>query len=177
MATADNLLELFNADFGALSIGDEAKVRPRHRPANPKLTGCHTDPWQCRQLAGDPRYLELPSRAPYQVRQNRLANPSHLTSVPHSTVISTTDIAADFPAIPYPSHLAAVAGFLAIPLSENGRDFIFFCRRSQLTVSDVAALWIVVADQLSQSIKWAVSHALLISLRFTEPSRDRKSVV
>ncbi|KAL8283833.1 hypothetical protein RQP46_005265 [Phenoliferia psychrophenolica] len=98
VATAENLLALFDADFGCLSIGEEAKV-----------------------LGVVENSQEILAILAY-LRERRFAS-----------VISTTDIGTDFPDLAYPSHLAAVAGFLAIPLSDDGRDFIFFCRRAHLT--------------------------------------------
>ncbi|KAL8276756.1 hypothetical protein RQP46_010865 [Phenoliferia psychrophenolica] len=103
VATAENLLALFDADFGCLSIGEEAKVLG--------------------VVEGTEEILAILA----YLRERRFAYIGQLS------VISTTDIGTDFPDLAYPSHLAAVAGFLAIPLSDDGRDFIFFCRQAHLT--------------------------------------------
>ncbi|GAA6057033.1 hypothetical protein JCM3770_005219 [Rhodotorula araucariae] len=97
LAKADDLLDLFHADFGMLSIGDEAKI------------------------------LGQVSNS-----QELLAVLEYLRNKRFTTLKSTQDINADFPDIDYPNGFKLVAGLLCVPLSAEGRDFIFFCRSPQL---------------------------------------------
>ncbi|BGP50676.1 hypothetical protein JCM10450v2_006601 [Rhodotorula kratochvilovae] len=97
LAKADDLLDLFHADFGMLSIGDEAKI------------------------------LGQVSNS-----QELLAVLEYLRIKRFTTLKSTQDINADFPDIDYPNGFKLVAGLLCVPLSSEGKDFIFFCRTPQL---------------------------------------------
>lgn len=53
----------------------------------------------------------------------------------YMSVQVTQDIATDFPDIDYAAGFSTIAGFLTVPLSREGKDFIVFCRKGQLEVS------------------------------------------
>jgi hypothetical protein len=53
----------------------------------------------------------------------------------NSSMHATQDIRTDFPDIDYPVGFELISGFLTVPLSAEGKDFIVFFRRSQLEVS------------------------------------------
>ncbi|GAA6008926.1 uncharacterized protein JCM10292_006565 [Rhodotorula paludigena] len=97
VAKAEDLLDLFHADFGMLSIGDEAKI-----------------------LGNVSNSQELLAVLEY-FRIQRFTG-----------LRSTTDIASEFPDIDYPNGFSLIAGLLYVPLSSEGKDFIFFCRSPQL---------------------------------------------
>lgn len=117
VAKAEDLLQLFDADFGILSIGEEAKILG--------------DVGNSQELLVVLEYLRAQS----------------FTCVPYSHIICTSiltrarsvsdlrgsqDINFDFPDIDLAGGFKIIAGLLYVPLSSEGRDFIVFFRRGQL---------------------------------------------
>ncbi|KAI1319820.1 hsp90-like protein [Xylariaceae sp. FL0255] len=96
VASSDDLLKLFDADFGMLSIRDETKVLGKIEQSQEALAMLE--------------YLRLRS---------------------FTSVLTTQDIAQDFPDLRYPPGFAVIAGLLYIPLSVGGSDFIVFFRKGQ----------------------------------------------
>ncbi|KAJ4378017.1 hypothetical protein N0V83_000847 [Neocucurbitaria cava] len=97
IASSDDLLKLFDADFGLLSIRDETKILG-----------------------------QLDSS------QEALAMLEYLRMRKIQSVMTSIDIAQDFPDLRYPPGFHVVAGMLIVPLSVDGEDFIVFFRRGQL---------------------------------------------
>ncbi|XP_014555803.1 hypothetical protein COCVIDRAFT_27376 [Bipolaris victoriae FI3] len=97
IASSDDLLKLFNADFGLLSIRDETKILGTLENSQESLA-----------------MLEY-------LRMRRI-----------QAVMTSTDIASDFPDLRYPPGFHAIAGMLIVPLSVDGEDFIVFFRKGQL---------------------------------------------
>ncbi|KAJ5653084.1 hypothetical protein N7490_000087 [Penicillium lividum] len=50
-----------------------------------------------------------------------------------NSVLASQDIIQDFPDLYYPPGLKVISGFLFIPLSDDGRDFLIFFRKGQLS--------------------------------------------
>ena len=97
IASSNDLLKLFGADFGLLSIKDETKI------------------------LGE---LEQSQEALAMLEYLRMRN---ITSV-----MTSQDIAQDFPDLHYPPGFRVVTGMLVVPLSVGGNDFIVFFRKGQL---------------------------------------------
>lgn len=98
VASSDDLLKLFDADLGALSIRDETKVM-----GNPQS--------HLQEILAVVEYLRL----------RRL-----------NTTTTSQDINIDFPDLRFAPGLKFLAGFLFVPLSSGGNDFIIFFRRGVL---------------------------------------------
>jgi light-regulated signal transduction histidine kinase (bacteriophytochrome) len=98
VASSDDLLKLFNADVGALSIRDETKIM-----GNPK-----------------------------DHLQEILAVVEFLRMRALGSVVACADINTEFPDFRYAPGLKNLAGFLYVPLSNAGNDFIVFFRRGVL---------------------------------------------
>lgn len=98
LTRAEDLLELFDADFGVIAIGSECKI--------------------------------LGSMS---ASQEVLALTEYLRLKKFPQIISTSNIANDFPDMVFPEglDLDLLAGVLYVPLSEAGADFIVFLRRAQ----------------------------------------------
>lgn len=92
-ASSADLLSIFDADFGMISIQDEARTIGRPKP-----------------------YREA------------LALLAHLQRKKLTKIVSSQNIAVDFPNIRYAPGIKAIAGMLVIPLSLLGGDFIVFFR-------------------------------------------------
>ena len=97
IASSEDLLKLFDADFGLLSIKEETKILGQ---------------------------LEIPQEA--------LALLEYLRMRKITSVLTSTDIAEDFPDLRYPPGFQIIAGMLIVPLSVGGNDFIVFFRKGQL---------------------------------------------
>ncbi|KAF4595524.1 ATPase-like, ATP-binding domain protein [Ophiocordyceps camponoti-floridani] len=97
IASSDDLLKLFDADFGLLSIRGETKVLGTLEHSQEALA-----------------MLEY-------LRMRRL-----------TAVLTSQDIAEDFPDLLYPPGFQVIAGLLYVPLSVGGHDFIVFFRRGQV---------------------------------------------
>ncbi|PHH70519.1 hypothetical protein CDD80_5953 [Ophiocordyceps camponoti-rufipedis] len=97
IASSDDLLKLFDADFGLLSIRGETKVLGTLEQSQEALA-----------------MLEY-------LRMRRL-----------TAVLTSQDIAEDFPDLLYPPGFQVIAGLLYVPLSVGGHDFIVFFRRGQV---------------------------------------------
>ncbi|RDA84323.1 hypothetical protein CP532_4797 [Ophiocordyceps camponoti-leonardi (nom. inval.)] len=97
IASSDDLLKLFDADFGLLSIKGETKVLGTLEQSQEALA-----------------MLEY-------LRMRRL-----------TAVMTSQDIAEDFPDLVYPPGFQIIAGLLYVPLSVGGHDFIVFFRRGQV---------------------------------------------
>ncbi|KAI0446283.1 GAF domain-like protein [Xylaria telfairii] len=97
VASSDDLLKLFDADFGMLSIGDETKVLGK--------------------IAQSQEALAL-------LEYLRLRN--------FTAVLTTQDVAQDFPDLRYTPGFTVIAGLLYVPLSVGGHDFIVFFRKGQV---------------------------------------------
>lgn len=97
VASSDDLLRLFDADCGLLSIKDETKVLGVMEHSQEALA-----------------LLEY-------LRMRRL-----------TSVLASQDVGLDFPDLRYPPGFHSIAGFLYVPLSVGGNDFIVFFRKGQL---------------------------------------------
>ncbi len=98
VASSDDLMRLFDADLGALSIRGETKIMGK--------TEGHLQ-----EVLAMVEFLRL----------RRL-----------NAVTTSQDINTDFPDFKYAPGLKIVAGFLYVPLSNGGNDFIVFFRRGVL---------------------------------------------
>ncbi|KAH8924871.1 hypothetical protein BT69DRAFT_1349174 [Atractiella rhizophila] len=97
VANADDLLRLFDAEFGVISIGEEAKIF-----------------------------------GPLKNSQEVIAVLEYLRMRGFTSMQATQEMAVDFPDIHFAGGFDHIAGFLYIPLSRHGRDFIAFFRTGQL---------------------------------------------
>ncbi|SMY24253.1 unnamed protein product [Zymoseptoria tritici ST99CH_1A5] len=97
IASSEDLLKLFDADFGLLSIHGETKIMGNVE---------HT--------------------------QEALAMLEYLRMRCITNVMTSQDIAGDFPDLRYTPGFTEIAGLLLVPLSAGGQDFIVFFRRGQL---------------------------------------------
>lgn len=97
VASSDDLLRLFDADCGLLSIKDETKVLGLMEHSQEALA-----------------LLEY-------LRMRRL-----------TSVLASQDVRLDFPDLRYPPGFHFIAGFLYVPLSVGGNDFIVFFRKGQV---------------------------------------------
>lgn len=97
IASSEDLLKLFDADFGLLSIRDETKILGDLEPT-----------------------------------QEALAMLEYLRMRTITNVMTSQDIREDFPDLRYPPGFTVIAGFLLVPLSAGGQDFIVFFRKGQL---------------------------------------------
>jgi light-regulated signal transduction histidine kinase (bacteriophytochrome) len=96
IASSEDLLKLFDADFGLLSIRDETKILGN-----------------------------------VQESQEVLAMLEYLRVRGITNVTTSMDIEADFPDLHYEPGFKNLAGFLLVPLSSAGQDFIAFFRKPQ----------------------------------------------
>lgn len=96
ISNAEDLLTLFDADFGVIAIGNEAKIL-----------------------------------GPLSASQEVLAVTEYLRIKKFQQVVTSQDVAADFPDMVLPNGLEVIAGLLLIPLSNSGIDFITFLRKAQ----------------------------------------------
>lgn len=97
VASSDDLLGLFDADCGLLSIKDETKV------------------------------LGVMEHS-----QEALALLEYLRMRKLTSVLASQDVTLDFPDLRYAPGFHYIAGFLYVPLSVGGNDFIVFFRQGQL---------------------------------------------
>lgn len=97
IASSEDLLKLFDADFGMLSIRGETKILGK-----------------------------------LEKSQEALAMLEYLRLKKYSSVVSSQDIAEDFPDLKYQPGFSVIAGMLYVPLSVGGQDFIAFFRRGQV---------------------------------------------
>jgi light-regulated signal transduction histidine kinase (bacteriophytochrome) len=96
IASSEDLLKLFNADFGLLSIRDETKILGK-----------------------------------VEETQEVLAMLEYLRVRGITSVTTSIDIKEDFPDLHYAPGFKNLAGFLLVPLSAAGQDFIAFFRKPQ----------------------------------------------
>lgn len=96
VASSDDLLKLFDANFGMLSIKGETKVLGK-----------------------------------IEHSQEALAMLEYLRMKTFTSVLTTQDIRQDFPDLHYPPGFNQIAGFLYVPLSVGGNDFIVLFRKGQ----------------------------------------------
>lgn len=152
VATAEDLLSLFAADFGCLSIGEEAKVRPFLRP--PCRVGFLITPEiqilgevnNSQELLAVLEYLRVKCYT-FVLMFHSLTNDNLMPCFcDDRTVQVTQNITLDFPDIDYAAGFSTIAGFLTVPLSREGKDFIVFCRRGQLEVRTISSSTIPIAD-------------------------------
>lgn len=97
VASSDDLLKLFDADYGLLSIRNETKM------------------------------LGVMEHS-----QEALALLEYLRMRKLTSVLASQDIRLDFPDLRYPPGFHYIAGFLYVPLSVGGNDFIIFLRKGQM---------------------------------------------
>lgn len=97
IASSDDLVKLFHADFGILSINNETKLLGK-------------------MIA----------------TQEALALLEYLRIKRFKSVTTCQHIAEDFPDLKYPPGFQVLGGFLLVPLSGEGNDFIVFLRKWQL---------------------------------------------
>lgn len=97
VASSDDLLKLFQAEFGILSINNETKLLGK-------------------MIA----------------TQEALALLEYLRIKRFKSVTTCQHIAGDFPDLKYPPGFQILGGFLHVPLSSEGSDFIVFLRKWQL---------------------------------------------
>ncbi|PYH97174.1 sensor histidine kinase/response regulator [Aspergillus ellipticus CBS 707.79] len=98
IASSDDLLKLFDADYGALSIRGETKI-----------LGKSTETQEMLALL---EFLKM-----WQLK----------------SVVASHHVTKDFPDLHYPPGFKEISGMLYVPLSADGKDFIAFFRRGQLT--------------------------------------------
>lgn len=96
ISSAEDLLTLFDADFGVIAIGNEAKIL-----------------------------------GPLTASQEVLAVTEYLRIKKFQQVVTSQDVASDFPDMVIPNGLEVIAGLLLVPLSSSGIDFITFLRKAQ----------------------------------------------
>ncbi|MCO5590079.1 hypothetical protein L7F22_044048 [Adiantum nelumboides] len=96
ISNAEDLLKLFDADFGVIAIGNEAKIL-----------------------------------GPLSASQEVLAVTEYLRIKKFQQVVTSQDVASDFPDMVLPKGLEVLAGLMLIPLSSSGIDFITFMRKAQ----------------------------------------------
>jgi light-regulated signal transduction histidine kinase (bacteriophytochrome)/CheY-like chemotaxis protein len=96
ISSAEDLLTLFDADFGVIAIGNEAKIL-----------------------------------GPLNASQEVLAVTEYLRIKKFKHVVTSQDVASDFPDMILPQGLQVIAGLLLVPLSSSGIDFITFLRKGQ----------------------------------------------
>ena len=96
ISNAEDLLTLFDADFGVIAIGNEAKIL-----------------------------------GPLSASQEVLAVTEYLRIKKFQHVVTSQDVASDFPDMVLPQGLEVIAGLLLVPLSSSGIDFISFLRKGQ----------------------------------------------
>lgn len=97
IASSDDLLTLFDADFGMLSIKGETKIMGK-----------------------------------VEHSQEALAMLEYLRMRNFTSVLTTQDVKEDFPDLRYAPGFHFIAGFLYVPLSVGGHDFIVFFRKGQV---------------------------------------------
>ena len=97
VASSDDLLKLFDADCGMLSIKGETKILGK-----------------------------------VEHSQEPLALLEYLRMRSFTSVLATQDIREDFPDLHYAPGFSLIAGFLYVPLSIGGSDFIVFLRKGQI---------------------------------------------
>jgi light-regulated signal transduction histidine kinase (bacteriophytochrome) len=97
IASSEDLLKLFDADFGLLSIHGETKIMGK-----------------------------------LEQTQEALAMLEYLRMRCITNVMTSQDIAQDFPDLRYTPGFTDIAGLLLVPLSVGGQDFIVFFRKGQL---------------------------------------------
>jgi light-regulated signal transduction histidine kinase (bacteriophytochrome) len=97
IASSEDLLKLFDADFGLLSIRDETKILGK-----------------------------------VEQSQEVLAMLEYLRVRGITSVTTSMDIEADFPDLHYAPGFKNLGGFLLVPLSSAGKDFIAFFRKPQM---------------------------------------------
>jgi len=97
IASSEDLLALFDADYGLLSIYDETKILGK---------------------------LENIQEALALLEYLRMRN--------FTSVVTSQDVRKDFPDLRYTPGFQNIAGFLLVPLSTMGNDFIVFFRKGQL---------------------------------------------
>ncbi|RAH78991.1 sensor histidine kinase/response regulator [Aspergillus japonicus CBS 114.51] len=98
IASSDDMLKLFDADYGAISIRGETKILGKSTESHEMLA-----------------LLEF-------LKMRRL----------HS-VVASHHVTKDFPDLHYPPGFKHISGMLYVPLSSDGKDFIVFFRKGQLT--------------------------------------------
>ncbi|PYH85561.1 sensor histidine kinase/response regulator [Aspergillus uvarum CBS 121591] len=98
IASSDDMLKLFDADYGAISIRGETKILGKSTESHEMLA-----------------LLEF-------LKMRRL----------HS-VVASHHVTKDFPDLHYPPGFKHISGILYVPLSSDGKDFIVFFRKGQLT--------------------------------------------
>ncbi|RAK96027.1 putative sensor histidine kinase/response regulator [Aspergillus ibericus CBS 121593] len=98
IASSDDLLKLFDADYGALSIRGETKILGKSTESQEMLA-----------------LLEF-------LKMRQL-----------NSVVASHHVKKDFPDLHYPPGFKEISGMLYVPLSADGKDFIVFFRRGELT--------------------------------------------
>ncbi|PWY75374.1 hypothetical protein BO70DRAFT_363954 [Aspergillus heteromorphus CBS 117.55] len=98
IASSDDLLKLFDADYGALSIRGETKILGKSTESQEMLA-----------------LIEF-----LKMRQLK-------------SVVASHHVKKDFIDLHYPPGFKDISGMLYVPLSADGKDFIAFFRRGQLT--------------------------------------------
>ncbi|PYI00767.1 sensor histidine kinase/response regulator [Aspergillus sclerotiicarbonarius CBS 121057] len=98
IASSDDLLKLFDADYGALSIRGETKILGKSTESQEMLA-----------------LLEF-------LKMRQL-----------NSVLASHHVKKDFPDLHYPPGFKEISGMLYVPLSADGKDFIVFFRRGELT--------------------------------------------
>ncbi|OOF90272.1 hypothetical protein ASPCADRAFT_135308 [Aspergillus carbonarius ITEM 5010] len=98
IASSDDLLKLFDADYGALSIRGETKILGKSTESQEMLA-----------------LLEF-------LKMRQL-----------NSVVASHHVKKDFPDLRYPPGFKEISGMLYVPLSADGKDFIVFFRRGELT--------------------------------------------
>ncbi|KAH9924618.1 uncharacterized protein BXZ73DRAFT_79180 [Epithele typhae] len=107
VSNADDLLGLFDADYGVLVIGEGAKI------LGPNQHG--------QEILIVAEYLRLKQ---FSIRPLTIKDP-------YSTLQVSQAVTCDYPDLKLTTGLEIIAGLLYVPLSAGGRDFIAFLRKGQ----------------------------------------------
>jgi hypothetical protein len=114
VSNADDLLSLFDADFGVLVIGDGAKIMGPNEHGQEILI--ITEYLRLKQF----RYVFIPPL---------IGCPCSIALF--SLIQVSQELVNDFPDLDLPSGLEVIAGLLYVPLSPGGKDFIALLRKGQ----------------------------------------------
>lgn len=117
VSNADDLLGLFDADYGVLVIGEGAKI------LGPNQHG--------QEILIVAEYLRLKQFKCAFVFQDTIESLVDSPIFIYSTLQVSQAVTVDYPDLKLTTGLEVIAGLLYVPLSAGGRDFIAFLRKGQ----------------------------------------------
>lgn len=92
-----------------------------------------SSPFRC-GMSSSSLFSKIKILGPVENSQELLAILAYLRSRQLQSIVMTQDLSTDFPDIDYSGKFELIAGFLTVPLSSEGKDFIVFFRKGQLQV-------------------------------------------